>query len=171
MFRGRAAATIGGYSSTTEGPKGIRSVSIRYTGFLPDFNLDSFDYLKAADFGDVACQNGNYDFTFKQIRERIATILDAGAMPLTFGGDHGIALPIVGEIAKRHPKRVGILHFDAHLDNSRLLSATISTRACSPFYQMYQDPNMDPSKIVHTAYADRETIRRSSTMRRSSVQT
>ena len=95
--------TIGGYSSTTEGPKGIRSVSIRYTGFLPDFNLDSFDYLKVADFGDVACQNGSYDFTFKQIRERIATILDAGAMPLTFGGDHGIALPIVSEIAKRHP--------------------------------------------------------------------
>ena len=140
--------TIGGYSSTTEGPKGIRSVSIRYTGFLPDFNLDSFDYLKVADFGDVACQNGSYDFTFKQIRERIATILDAGAMPLTFGGDHGIALPIVSEIAKRHPKRVGILHFDAHLDNYACFGDDLYSR-CSPFYRLYEDPNMDPSKIVH----------------------
>ena len=46
--------TIGGYSSCTEGPKAIRSVSIRYTGYLPDFDLDAFDYLKVGDFGDVA---------------------------------------------------------------------------------------------------------------------
>lgn len=39
--------TIGGYSSCTEGPKAIRSVSIRYTGYLPDFDLDAFDYLKS----------------------------------------------------------------------------------------------------------------------------
>lgn len=32
--------TIGGYSSCTEGPKAIRSVSIRYTGYLPDFDLE-----------------------------------------------------------------------------------------------------------------------------------
>ena len=46
--------TIGGYSSCTEGPKAIRSVSIRYTGYLPVFDLDAFDYLKVGDFGDVA---------------------------------------------------------------------------------------------------------------------
>ena len=45
--------TIGGYSSCTEGPKAIRSVSIRYTGYLPDFDLDAFDYLKVGDFGDL----------------------------------------------------------------------------------------------------------------------
>ena len=60
--------TIGGYSSTTEGPKAVRSTSIRYTGFLPDYNLDCFDYLRVADSGDVATQNGNYDFTFQSIR-------------------------------------------------------------------------------------------------------
>lgn len=140
--------TIGGYSSCTEGPKSIRSVSIRYTGFLPDFDLDSFDYLKVADFGDVACRNGDYDLTFQSIRERIGQIVDAGAFPITFGGDHGIAYPIISEIAKRHPKKVGVLHFDAHLDNYSNFGEDLYSR-CSPFYQLYNDPNMDPTKIVH----------------------
>ena len=87
--------TIGGYSSCTEGPKAIRSVSIRYTGYLPDFDLDAFDYLKVGDFGDVACRNGDYPLTFEAIRERIGQIEDAHALPITFGGDHGIAYPII----------------------------------------------------------------------------
>ena len=77
--------TIGGYSSCTEGPKSIRSVSIRYTGFLPDFNLDSFEYLKGGDFGDVPVQNGNYDFTFEEIRKKVAKVIDADVIPITFG--------------------------------------------------------------------------------------
>lgn len=140
--------TIGGYSSCIEGPKSIRSVSIRYTGYLPDFDLDSFDYLKVADFGDVACCNGDYNFTFQSIRDRIGQILDAGAFPIVFGGDHSMAYPIISEIAKRHPKKVGVLHFDAHLDNYPAFGEDTYCR-CSPFFQLYNDHNMDPAKIVH----------------------
>lgn len=140
--------TIGGFSSCTEGPKAIRSVSVRYTGFLPDFGIDSFDYLKAGDFGDVICRNGDYDLTFAAIRERIGQIVDAGAFPVTFGGDHGIAYPIISEIAKRHPKRIGVLHFDAHLDNYSHFGDDELAR-CSPFYKLYNDPNMNPEKIAH----------------------
>lgn len=140
--------TIGGYSSCTEGPKSIRSVSIRYTGFLPDFNIDSFQYLKAGDYGDVPVQNGNYDFTFREIRKKASEILDANVIPITFGGDHSIAFPIISEIAKRHPKKVGVLHFDAHLDNYSQFGDDLYSR-CSPFYRLYIDENMDPSKMVH----------------------
>lgn len=140
--------TIGGYSSTTEGPKAVRSTSIRYTGFLPDYNLDCFDYLKVADSGDVATQNGNYDFTFKSIRERIGKLADAKIIPITIGGDHGITYPIISEIAKRYPKKVGVLHFDAHLDNYSHFGDDELSR-CSPFYRVYNDPNMDPTKIAH----------------------
>lgn len=140
--------TIGGYSSCTESPKSIRSVSIRYTGYLPDFNIDSFDYLKAGDYGDVPVQNGNYDFTFNEIRKKTAEVLDANVIPITFGGDHSISFPIISEIAKRHPKKVGVLHFDAHLDNYGKFGDDLYSR-CSPFYQLYNDENMDPTKIVH----------------------
>ncbi|MBQ5754432.1 MAG: agmatinase family protein [Oscillospiraceae bacterium] len=140
--------TIGGYSSCTEGPKSMRSASIRYTGFLPDFGIDSFDYLTAADCGDVPVQNGNYDFTFGEIRKMAADILDAKTIPLVLGGDHSISYPIISEIAKRHPKKVGVIHFDAHLDNYDAFGDDLYSR-CSPFFQLYNDPNMDPTMIAH----------------------
>lgn len=140
--------TIGGYSSCTESPKSIRSASVRYTGFLPDFGIDAFDYLKAGDYGDVPVQNGSYEFTFAEIRKKCGEILEAGAIPLTLGGDHSIAYPIISEIARRHPGKVGVLHFDAHLDNYPKFGEDPYAR-CSPFYQLYQDSNMDASKIVH----------------------
>ena len=140
--------TIGGYSSCTDGPKSIRSASIRYTGYLPDFDLDCFSQLKAGDYGDIAVQNGNYEFTFGEIRKKVGEIYDAGAVPIILGGDHGIAYPTISELAKRHPGKVGVLHFDAHLDNDSNFGDDPYSR-CSPFYQLYNDPNMDPTKIVH----------------------
>ena len=140
--------TIGGYSSCTDGPKSIRSASIRYTGYLPDFDLDCFSQLKAGDYGDIAVQNGNYEFTFGEIRKKVGEIYDAGAVPIILGGDHGIAYPTISELAKRHPGKVGVLHFDAHLDNYSNFGDDPYSR-CSPFYQLYNDPNMDPTKIVH----------------------
>ena len=140
--------TIGGYSSCTDGPKSIRSASIRYTGYLPDFDLDCFSQLKAGDYGDIAVQNGNYEFPFGEIRKKVGEIYDAGAVPIILGGDHGIAYPTISELAKRHPGKVGVLHFDAHLDNYSNFGDDPYSR-CSPFYQLYNDPNMDPTKIVH----------------------
>ena len=140
--------TIGGYSSCTDGPKSLRSASIRYTGYLPDFDLDCFSQLKAGDYGDIAVQNGNYEFTFGEIRKKVGEIYDAGAVPIILGGDHGIAYPTISELAKRHPGKVGVLHFDAHLDNYSNFGDDPYSR-CSPFYQLYNDPNMDPTKIVH----------------------
>lgn len=140
--------TIGGYSSCTEGPKSIRSASIRYTGYLPEFDVDSFEHLKGGDYGDIPVQNGNYDFTFAEIRKKFGEIVDAGAIPIILGGDHSIAYPTISELAKRHPKKVGVLHFDAHLDNYSAFGDDPYSR-CSPFYSLYNDPNMDPTKIVH----------------------
>lgn len=140
--------TIGGYSSCTDGPKSIRTASIRYTGYLPDFDIDSFEHLTGGDYGDVAVQNGNYEFTFAQIRERYGELMDAKCVPIVLGGDHGIAYPLISEMAKRHPKKVGVLHFDAHLDNYDNFGDDKYSR-CSPFFQLYNDPNMDATKIAH----------------------
>ena len=140
--------TIGGYSSTTDGPKSIRSASIRYTGYLPDFYIDAFEHLTGGDYGDCPVQNGNYDFTFAAIREKYAELIDAKCIPIVLGGDHGIAYPLISEMAKRHPGKVGVLHFDAHLDNYDVFGEDKYSR-CSPFFQLYNDPNMDATKIAH----------------------
>lgn len=140
--------TIGGYSSCTEGPKSIRTASVRYTGYLPEFDIDSFAYIRGGDYGDAPVQNGNYQYTFEEIRKKFSDVIDAGVMPVVLGGDHSISYPIISELAKRHPKKVGVLHFDAHLDNYSAYGDDIYAR-CSPFYRLYNDPCMDSSKIVH----------------------
>lgn len=43
---------------------------------------------------------------------------------------------------------MGVLHFDAHLDNYSQFGDDLYSR-CSPFYRLYIDENMDPSKMVH----------------------
>lgn len=140
--------TIGGFSSCTISPKTIRAMSIRYTGYLPDYDIDSLENLTACDYGDVMVQNGNYDLSFAQMRKNYGELLDAGCIPIVLGGDHSISYPLISEMAKHHPKKVGVLHFDAHLDNYPAYGDDPYAR-CSPFYQLYHDENMDPTKIVH----------------------
>ena len=140
--------TYGGFSMCMMSPKAIREKSTRYIGYLPDYDIDTFDYLSACDFGDCKVQNGNYDYSFASMAEKIGEIYDAGAMPVVFGGDHSITNPLVAELAKKHPKRVGIIQFDAHLDCMPSFGDDLNSR-CSPFYRIYENENIDPTKIVH----------------------
>lgn len=118
------------------------AISTRYTGYLPDYDIDTFDYMTACDYGDTVVQNGNYDLTFANMREKFGEIIDAGAIPITFGGDHSISYPMISEMAKRHKKRVGVIHFDAHLDTMPSFGDDLYSR-CSPFNRLYQDENFD----------------------------
>ena len=83
--------TYGGFSSCVVAPKTIRSVSTRYVGYLPDYDFDTFDYMSCCDYGDIPIQNGSYEYSFASMRKGIGEILDAGCVPITFGGDHSIS--------------------------------------------------------------------------------
>ena len=143
--------TYGGFSSCVVAPKTFRGVSTRYTGYLPDYDIDTFDYMTACDYGDTVVQNGNYDLTFANMREKFGEIIDAGAIPITFGGDHSISYPMISEMAKRHKKRVGVIHFDAHLDTMPSFGDDLYSR-CSPFNRL-------PRSYISES-EDREIIRR-----------
>ena len=58
--------------------KTIRTASVRYSGFLPELDIDIFDHLSGGDYGDTAVRNGDYDFTFAAMGQRYGEILDAG---------------------------------------------------------------------------------------------
>lgn len=140
--------TYGPYSACELSTKIIREASVRYGGYLPDYDLDVFDYFTGGDFGDCAVQNGNYDFTFESIRKKYSEILENKKMPIVFGGDHSISYPLISEFAKHHKKKVGIIHFDAHMDNMDSFGDEKYAR-CSPLHRLYEDENIDPTKIVH----------------------
>ena len=69
-------------------------------GYLPDYDFDTFDYMTCCDYGDVPIQNGSYEFSFASMRKGIGEILDAGCVPITFGGDHAISYPLISELCK-----------------------------------------------------------------------
>lgn len=140
--------TYGGYTACELSTKIIREASIRYGGYLPDYDLDVFDYFSGGDYGDCPVQNGNHEFTFEQIRRKFAQIMTAEKISVVFGGDHSISYPLISEYAKFHKRDFGIIHFDAHMDNMAAYGEEKYAR-CSPLHRLYEDENVSPANIVH----------------------
>ena len=67
------------------------------------------------DCGDVDVALGDIIETFDRIERAVDVILDAGARPITFGGDGSVTLPQLRAVHK-HPPDLVVLHFDAHTD-------------------------------------------------------
>lgn len=140
--------TYGSFSGCELSTKNIRAASVRYGAYLPEFDIDAFDYFTGGDYGDVPVKNGDYNFTFENIRSSYSEVLNAGKIPIVFGGDHSISYPLISEFAKKHKGKIGIIHFDAHMDNMDSYGEEKLAR-CSPFHRLYEDLNVDPSKMVH----------------------
>lgn len=128
--------------------KAIRSVSIRYSGFLPEMEFDIFDHLKAGDYGDVPTIPGDIKETLANIKGKAADIYHHNAIPITFGGDHSISFPLVKALAEKTDGNVGIIHLDAHMDNMDQFRGELYAR-CSPLHRIYEIENIDPKNIIH----------------------
>jgi agmatinase len=119
------------------GHKRVRQQSIRYTGYVQEFDLDIFDHLKVVDYGDADIPpESNYIATVENIlraqeavEAKVNHALDAGAIPIVIGqnsppGSYAIAKPI-GERAKGN---VGMISLDTHWDSRPQDDATADKR-------------------------------------------
>lgn len=98
------------------GPRAIREASVQLAELKAfPFGFDPFDHLAVVDMGDCFIDIHRPDTIIESIREHIARILWADALPLTFGGDHFITYPILQAIAAKHGP-VALIQFDAHTD-------------------------------------------------------
>jgi len=98
------------------GPRAIRAASVQLSELAAfPFGFDPFDRLAVVDYGDCMVDPHHPDTVIPTIETHIQTILDADALPLTFGGDHFITYPVLRAIAQKHGP-VALLHFDAHCD-------------------------------------------------------
>ncbi len=140
--------TWGGPSGCELSPKLIREASLRYGGYLPEFDYDLFDYMNVCDCGDVPVVPGDNEATRQSIKNNVLAIAKQDAVPIIFGGDHSTTFPAVEALAQLHPGKVGLIHLDAHLDNMETYGDETLTRCC-PFHRIYENENMDNSKIIH----------------------
>ncbi|MCW4038179.1 MAG: agmatinase [Candidatus Bathyarchaeota archaeon] len=98
-----------------EGAAAIRKVSALLRPHNPVLGVSPFDYVKGVDYGDLPVVPGYIEDTYKKIEEGLYPIIDAGVIPILLGGDHGITLPELRAVARKHGP-IALIHFDSHSD-------------------------------------------------------
>ncbi|MGZ8273639.1 MAG: agmatinase [Burkholderiaceae bacterium] len=97
------------------GPRQIRAESALLRPYNMATGAAPFDTLQVADLGDVPINTYSLEKSLAIITGFYDDVIDAGCRPLTLGGDHTIALPILRAIANKHGP-VALVHVDAHAD-------------------------------------------------------
>ena len=97
------------------GPRQIRAESALLRPYNMATGAAPFDALQVADLGDVPINTYSLEKSVTLITAFYDELLAADCRPLTLGGDHTIALPILRALAKKHGP-VALVHVDAHAD-------------------------------------------------------
>src|SRR5216684_2818729 len=67
------------------GPRNIRVQSAMIRPYNPVLNVNPFDRLRVADFGDLSVNPLSIEDTYRRITEGLKPVLDAGTIPLCVG--------------------------------------------------------------------------------------
>jgi agmatinase len=108
--------TVGPYCAAA--PQAIRS-AFGWPGVLDHYDFDMGGKLlgdreNAVDWGDLHCSETDFAANRRLIRESVKIILDNNAVPLVFGGDDSVPIPVLE--AYEHHGPITILQLDAHID-------------------------------------------------------
>lgn len=127
------------------GPRQIRAES----SLLRPYNLATgaapFDALQVADLGDVPVNTYSLEKSLAIITAFYRDVLGHGCVPLTLGGDHTIALPILRAVAERHGP-VALIHVDAHADvNDEMFGERIAHG--TPFRRAVEEGLLQPHRV------------------------
>jgi agmatinase len=109
----------------TRAPDMIRRMTGRISRSLERYDFDVggpiYDNrrIRAVDVGnvpyDLSVPGGDH---FRKAEIVVKKIIAAGAMPITFGGDHGVPIPIFRALADLEPEKgpITLIQIDAHID-------------------------------------------------------
>ncbi len=136
------------------GPAHIRAASLLVAESAEDLGVNPIEALDLVDLGDVAVTSGQVEEAFGRIAAEVAAILDAGAMPITLGGDGAVTLPQLREAHRRHPDLV-LVHLDAHTDAYDLFEPQEYNNANS-FVHAAREGIVDVPRSFHVGIRDTE---------------
>ncbi|WP_018151479.1 agmatinase [Leeia oryzae] len=128
------------------GPRQIRTESVLLRPYNMATRAAPFDSLQVADIGDVATNPYNLADSIPRIETAYDAIIANGCRPITLGGDHTIALPILRALHRKYGK-VGLIHVDAHADvNDTMFGEKIAHG--TPFRRATEEGLLDTSRVV-----------------------
>lgn len=100
-----------------QGPASIREQSGLVRRFQSDSaDVDVLERLQVVDAGDVQLVPSRIEEAFAKIEEAARRIVTQGAIPVGFGGDGSVSLPLVRAAAGVYEGLV-VLHVDSHTDS------------------------------------------------------
>ncbi len=127
-------------------PRAIRAASCPPGRHL-EAGIDGFGELAVIDYGDAPVLPADPGATHAAIERTVGEILDAAAMPIILGGDHGIAEPDIRACAARHGGSLGLVHFDTHTDTgSEVFGVEVSHG--TPMRRLVEAGQLDPARYV-----------------------
>jgi guanidinobutyrase len=127
------------------GPRQIRAESSLIRPYNMATGAAPFDTLQVADLGDVPINTYSLEKSLPIITAFYETVLAAGCIPLTLGGDHTIALPILRAMAAKYGP-VALVHVDAHADvNADMFGERIAHG--TPFRRAVEENLLDCHKV------------------------
>jgi len=140
--------TWGSFTGCELAPRTIRHASARYGGFLPEYEIDLFDYLKIGDMGDVTVNPESPGKTMENVFLACNEIYKKQSTPFVLGGDHSFTPEIVRALCENTDGKIGVIHFDAHFDNIKSFGNDEYAR-CSPLHRIAQIEKVRKESIVH----------------------
>jgi agmatinase len=140
--------TWGTFTGCELSPRTIRHASARYGGFLPEYETDLFDHLKLGDIGDISVSPHSPQETMKNVYQAADRIYKNRSLPFMLGGDHSFTPEIIRSLGDNHDGEIGVIHFDAHFDNSRTFGDDVYPR-CGPIHRIAQIEKVRKQSIVH----------------------
>lgn len=129
-------------------PRAVRINSMRYGGYLPEYDLDVLEHLRVVDYGDAEIV-ADVDQSMRNVAEKVIHVLEAGARPITLGGFSPCSsYAVASGFSQRTAGRIGTLSLDAHGDCSDMSLAGARGPNGSTWEARMWDhfPNIDPTR-------------------------
>ncbi|HEU0219144.1 MAG TPA: agmatinase [Stellaceae bacterium] len=128
------------------GPREIRNMSSLMRRVHHVSKIAPYELCRVGDHGDSPINPIDLMDSLARIEAFYTQLHDAGATPLTAGGDHLITLPILRAIARERP--VGLIHFDAHSDTGDTYFGGEKYTHGTPFRRAVEEGLLDPRRII-----------------------
>jgi guanidinopropionase len=128
------------------GPRQIREMSTLLRSVHPTSGINPYTLVNCADVGDAPTNPVDPVRTMSMLEEFVAALIAKGAVPLSFGGDHLVSLPVLRALKPANP--LALVHFDAHSDMYDYYYEDAKFTHGTPFRRAVEEDLVDPRRTI-----------------------
>ena len=133
-------------SGARHGPRAVREQSTLLRRINGVTGVTPFATTRVRDLGDCWLESPYaLEGALAEIEGFYKTVVQAGVVPLSVGGDHAISLPILRAVAAGGP--VGMVHIDAHCDTGDDYMGSRFHHG-APFRRAVEEGLLDPKRVI-----------------------